>query len=200
MSLHIAQNKCSKAGVVDHLGLRKNTKHYGDAKILFITEGGRNSLSHMLVLVKVAFVSVSYDFLESAPLPRDRGHVCVRREHVFELCTGCPRPLSCSQHVSSNGCVYNSALPSLCFLTFSGFPFRRPRLKTEGSAVVSRHLRSEPGAVLQCKPHACTSHVPHPLTQSSCQNNHNVKQVPNDVDCGVAQLLMWSVWKYGDYS
>lgn len=105
MSLHIAQNKCSKAGVVDHLGLRKNTKHYGDAKILFITEGGRNSLSHMLVLVKVAFVSVSYDFLESAPLPRDRGHVCVRREHVFELCTGCPRPLSCSQHVSSNDCL-----------------------------------------------------------------------------------------------
>ncbi len=154
----------------------------------------------MLVLMKVAFVSVSYDFLESVPLPCDRDRVCVQREHVFELCTGCPRPLGHSQHASSNGCVYNSTLPSLCLLTFSLVLFRRPRPKTEGSAVVSRHLRSEPGAVLQRKPHACTSHVPHPLTQSSCQNNHNVKQVPNDLDCGVAQLLMWSVCKYGEYS
>ncbi len=95
--------------------------------------------------MKVAFVSVSYDFLESVPLPCDRGRVCVQREHVFELCTGCPRPLGHSQHASSNGCVYNSTLPSLCLLTFSLFLFRRPRPKTEGSAVVSRHLRSEPG-------------------------------------------------------
>lgn len=83
---------------------------------MFITEGGRNSPSHMLVLVKVAFVSVSYDFLESAPLPRDRGRVCVQREHVFELCTGCPRPLSCSQHASSNGCLQQrNPLPLLFY-------------------------------------------------------------------------------------
>lgn len=39
-----------------------------------------------------------------------------------------------------------------------------------------------------------SSHTELMPEQSQCEAS------PNYVACGVAQLLMWSVWKYGDYS
>lgn len=161
----------------------------------FMTEGGRKFSEPHVSFRQVAFVSVSYDFLESAPLPRDIRPClcCEQHEHVFERCTDCPRLLSFSQHARAWLFTTPYSSPSLYYLAFTGSPSRMPSgsggwkrsCPVLGSAAISRHVRYDlVGAVLQLE-HVATSSVFHPLTQlRSCQNNRNVKQR--------AKRVLWS--------
>lgn len=117
----------------------------------------------------------------SAPPPWSRPCLCTEGARV-ERCTDCPRLLNFSQHASSNGCVYNSALPSLCFLTFCGFPFRRPR-----GAGGWKRREALWSADPRFGPNPLHTVLRTYITQLSlCQNNHNVIEVPHNVDCAVA--------------
>lgn len=185
--------------MVDNLSLPKILNITNKLKHVIHNGVGEKFCEPHVSFRQVAFVSVSYDFLESAPLPRDIRLClcCEQHEHVSKHCTDCPRLLSFSQHARAWLFTTAYSSPSLYYLTFTVWlsPSRMPSgsggwkrsCPVLGSASIStQYVRYDlVGAVLQLEPHARTSSVFHPLTQlSSCQNNRNVKQI--------AKHVLWS--------
>lgn len=103
--------------MVDNLSLPKILNITNKLKHVIHNGVGEKFCEPHVNFRQVAFVSVSYDFLESAPLPRDIRLClcCEQHEHVSKHCTDCPRLLSFSQTRASLT-VYNSVLLPLPLL------------------------------------------------------------------------------------
>lgn len=138
--------------MVDNLSLPKILNITNKLKHIIHNEMREKFSEPHVIFRQIALVSVSYDFLESAPLPRDIRPClcCEQHEHVFERCTDCPLLLSFSQH--ARACLFTTAYssPSLYYLTFTGSPSWMPigsggsksSCPVVGSVSISRQVRS----------------------------------------------------------